>query len=101
MKGFALHVIHETMVVEEQMLQEIFASLPPVTDFDAIEEDKQLFENYWFSSAVSPHFHIRRPLYLLWINPEKLKISVLIKLMNKMNSFLAYIIFCIALYLAL
>lgn len=46
MKGFALHVIHETMVVEEQMLQDIFASLPPVTDFDAIEEDKQLFENY-------------------------------------------------------
>lgn len=45
MKGFALHVIHETMVVEEQILQEIFASLPDELDAEAAQEDVALFEN--------------------------------------------------------
>lgn len=46
MKGFALHVIHETIAAEEQMWLEIFASLPDEVNYDASEEDARLFEDY-------------------------------------------------------
>lgn len=44
MKGFALHVIHETIAAEEQMWLEIFASLPDDIDAEAVQEDVSLFE---------------------------------------------------------
>lgn len=43
MKGLALHIIEETMKVEDEMLQEIFDNMD-ASDFDPAE-DERLFED--------------------------------------------------------